>query len=285
MNRVVLVVVSTLVGAAAAQAEVVIDLHDRPLVATVLGSRVGPPPTGGLVATEAKSNTPAAGQWFVPHYAADKLHDGDSTFFSIRNEGLVAASVAVEFFDVDFQLQTTQTYDLEPREVKSVAVRNVPNLTIGAGGYARGFLRMTSLAPILVDVFQLETRNAFAAGGVAFVTEDFCTRWNARFLRFGTSGGTTLSMMVNGPQGTRPFDPVTVAGDVYSESGDFVGSFSIRTDEWSFEVAIHDLVPTGVDFGVVELVVNSVFLPSGIVEVQHQALGQFSVGYWAACMD
>lgn len=56
-------------------------------------------------------------------------------------------------------------------------------------------------------------------------------------------------------------------------------------------IGLHDqplvatVLDSRVDFGVVELIVNSVFLPSGIVEVQHQALGQFSVGYWAACMD
>ncbi len=194
MTRALIGVMTALVWSAPATAAVLVDLHDQPLVESVLESSRQPRPIGGLVGKVTKSNQPAAGQWFITHYAADKLNDGDSTFFSIRNEGLVASTVAVEFFDVDFELQTTETYDLEPRELEAVAVRNVPNLTIAGDGYARGFLRMTSLVPITVDTFQLETRNAFASGSVGFVTEDFCTRWNARFLRFGTSGGTTSSI-------------------------------------------------------------------------------------------
>jgi hypothetical protein len=92
-------------------------------------------------------------------------------------------------------------------------------------------------------------------------------------------------MMINGPQGLRPADPVTVLGDAYSEAGVFLGSFTIRTDQWSIEVPVHDIVPPGENFGVVELAINSLFLPAGIVEVRHRALGQFSVGHWAMCAD
>ncbi|MGD8440594.1 MAG: hypothetical protein PVG53_08655 [Holophagae bacterium] len=274
------------VSAGLSSAETVIELGDRPVVQSVLDDRAAAPPAdGGLVSAPTKANEPLAGQWFIPYFAADKRNDGDSTYFAIRNEGALASTVVVEFFDVDSDVQTTESYDLEPRQVTTVAVRHVPNLSIGSDGYARGFLKISSLVPIMVDAFQLETRNAFAVGGVGFVEGDFCTRWNARFLRFGSSGGTTLSMMVNGPRGAGSSDPPTLAGDVYSENGEFVGSFTVRTDQWAMEIPVQALVPAGVDFGVVELVINATYFPSGIVEVQHQALGQFSVGHWAICMD
>ena len=274
------------VSAGSASAETVIELGDRPVVQRLLDDRAATPPAdGGLVDVTTKANGPLAGQWFIPYFKADKLNEGDSTYFAIRSEGALSSTAVVEFFDVESNLQTTESYDLEPREVKTVAVRYVPNLSIDNDGYARGFLRISSLVPITVDAFQLETRNAFAVGGVGFVEGDFCTRWNARFLRFGSSGGTTLSMMINGPRGTGASAPPTIAGDVYSESGEFVTSFTVRTDQWALEIPVPALVPAGVDFGVVELVINASFFPSGIVEVQHQALGQFSVGHWAICMD
>ena len=285
MRSLVICVLVALSWSTAGIAEVLIELHDRPFDMTSLVSDDEHPATGGLATAPRKANQPLQGQWFVPYFRADKQTDGDSTFFAIRSEGALPSPVVAEFFDVHSQVQTTETYDLDPREVRTVAVKHVPNLAVGGDGYARGFLKITSLVPITVDYFQLETRNDFAVGGVGFVVGDFCTRWSARFLRFGASGGTTLSMMINGPQGTSPADPVTVAGNVFTESGDPVGSFSIRTDEWALQLPVHELVPEGLDFGVVELIINSTFLPAGIVEVQHQTFGRFSVGHWAICMD
>jgi hypothetical protein len=285
MNRSVLIAVGLLIVTGAGHAEVIVDLHKQPLVGAFLDEREQDPPTGGLVEPAEKANRPAAGFWIIPHYEADMLAPGDSTYFSVRNEGPLPATVYAEFFDVEYQLETTQTYELDSREVQPVAVKFVPDLTIGDDGYARGFIRVFSVAPVAVDFFQLETRNAFAVGGVGYVTDDFCTRWNARFLRFDVAGGTTLSIMVNGPQGSSSSDPATVLGDVYSESGTFLGSFSIRTDEWSLQTPINDLIPPGVEFGVVELAINSLFTPAGIVDVRHEALGAYSVGLPAVCMD
>jgi hypothetical protein len=285
LEKTTLVLIPLVAFALVSNAEVLVERTNEPLVESVLRARGESPPVGGLVAPPAKSNVPAEGQWFIPHYRADKLQVGDSTYFAVRSEGALPSTALAEFFDVRSVLQTTESYDLQPREVKTVAIKLVPNLPIDGDGYTRGFLRISSLVPVSVDYFQLETRNAFAVGGVGFVIDDFCTRWNSRFLRFDPSGGTTLSMMINGPRGALSSDPVTVAGDVYTEGGAYVGSFGIRTDEWSVVLPIHNLMPSGLEFGVVELVINSTFSPAGIIEVQHQALDQFSVGHWAICMD
>jgi hypothetical protein len=285
MKSLILCAAATILLPAGAIATVIVESHDQPLVASTLEGRDRPLERGGLVAPVTKANGPANGLWFVPYFEVDRVVDGDSTYFAIRSESLLPSSVVAEFFDVNFELEVTETYDLEPRQVKSVALKHVPGLPVDGDGYARGLIRFSSLIPITMDVFQLETRNSFAVGGPGFVEADMCTRWHARFLRFDTAGGTTLSMMINGPRGVLLSDPATVVGDVYTEGGDFVGSFSIRTDEWALQLPVHDLVPSGLDFGVVEIVINSVFLPSGIVEVQHRALGRFSVGHAAMCMD
>ena len=138
---------------------------------------------------------------------------------------------------------------------------------------------------VYVDSFHLDTRNSFAAGGEAFLTDEFCIRWNARFLRFSTEGGTRLVFYVNGPWGPDPSDPASVLGNVYAENGEFINSFEIRTDEYSFEIPVHDYVLGGVEFGTVELTINGEFPIGGLVEVRHSALGEYSLGHLATCAD
>jgi hypothetical protein len=278
-------VIAIICWAGVSSAEVLVKTHDQPLVESFLENRDASNQVGGLADADGKSNRPAAGQWFIPYYRADLLQEGDSTYFSIRNESNFPQSVVVEFFDVGFDLDATQTYEIDSREVRAVAVKHVPHLTMGGDGYARGFIRMNAPSLVTVDYFQLETRNAFATGETGWALTDLCTRWSARFLRFGAEGGTTLAVMVNGPRGNRPSDPATIIGDLYSEAGDFITSFEVFTDEYALEIEIHDLIPPRVDFGVVELVINAVYTPSGIIEVQHQALGSFSIGHRGICRD
>jgi len=277
--------IAMVVWVGVARAEVVVKTHDQPLVESFLENRDATVLRGGLVDADVKSNQPASGHWFIPYFRADLLQEGDSTYFAIRNETGAQQSVVVEFFDVRFSLDAIQTYVLGSREVRTVAVKHVPGLTMGGDGYARGFIRMSAPSLVTVDYFQLESRNAFATGETGWAITDLCTRWSSRFLRFGSEGGTTLSVMVNGPRGNRPSDPPTIIADVYSEAGVFIISFEVFTDEYAFELSVHDLIPSALDFGVVELAINAVHSPSGIIEVQHQALDQFSVGHRGICRD
>lgn len=267
-------------------AEVLVELHDAPLVgAAVEQGRATAVPVGGLVSASPKSTVPSADLWFIPLFEADMVVPGDSTFFSVRNEDSADNTVGLEFYDVRFQPQTNENVMLAPHEIRSVALRNVAGLAVDPDGYARGLVRIVPASPISVDSFQLETRNAFAVGGLAPVIGEFCSEWHTRFLRFGSAGGTRLVFLVNGPLGGDPGDPVTISGDVYAENGAFINSFTVRTDEWTFGLSVHDYVLGGVEFGTVELVIHSSFAPAGLVEARHQALGEFSVGYPAVCAD
>ena len=286
MKRAWIVPVLVLVWVGGSSAEVVVQIHDEPLVsASARTQMASPPPMGGLVGPSVKSNAPDSGYWFIPLFEADMMAPGDSTFFSVRNEDALANTVALEYFDVHFTFQFDDTIELAPHELRSVALRNVAGLAVDPDGYARGVVRVVPDGPIFVDSFQLETRNSFAVGGVGSVIDEFCSQWHARFLRFAAAGGTELVFMVNGPLGGEPGDPVTISGDIYAENGDFINSFTVRTDEWTFAISVHDFVLGGLEFGSVELVIHSHFSPSGLVEVRHQALGEFSVGHQAVCAD
>lgn len=286
MKRAWIIPLVVLVCAGGSSAEVLVELHDEPLVAAAVEQLKGTTaPVGGLVAAPAKSTVPDAGFWFLPLFEADMVAPGDSTFFSVRNEDSASNTVVLEYFDVRFNPQVNDSIELAPHEIRSVALRNVAGLAVDPDGYARGMVRISAQHPVSVDTFQLETRNAFAVGGLGFVDGDFCSQWHTRFLRFGASGGTQLVMTVNGALGGDPGDPATVTGDVYAENGDFINSFTVRTDDWFFTLPVHDFVLGGVEFGTVELVISSTFMPVGAVDVRHQALGEFSVGYPAVCAD
>ena len=286
MKKAWIVPVLVLVWVGGSSAEVVVQIHDEPLVSAAVRTQMASPPqVGGLAAASAKSNVPDDGYWFVPFFEADMVVPGDSTFFSVRNDDALANTVALEYFDVHFNFQFDDTIELAPHEIRSVALRNVAGLAVDPDGYARGMVRIGPQAPIFVDSFQLETRNAFAVGGVGTLIDDFCSQWHARFLRFAAAGGTQLVFLVNGPLGGDPGDPVTISGDIYAENGDFINSFTVRTDEWTFAISVHDFVLGGLEFGTVELVITSQFSPSGFVEVRHQALGEFSVGHPGVCAD
>lgn len=285
------VLVLLLAGAAAVHAEVVVRSFDEPRVELYrrqLAADAGKP--GSL---PRKSNEPGDGTWFVPLYKVDARASGfgSSTFFSLRNEGDVTTNVLVEYFDRRFTVprQHAQRYPLIPHQVVPINARDaLAQLDVDADGFARGFVRITPRLdePISVDVFQVDAENNFASGNMAFVApDDFCTFWQVRILRFpGASGGSVLTVFVNGPRGLGAGNPPTVVADVYSQPGPFVRSAEIRTNDWAFELDLAGIAG-GVSFGSVELVLNAASLPGGVVAVTHPALGKFSVGLEGVCRD
>lgn len=247
------------------------------------------PSSTGLVPR--KLDQPVAGVWFVPHYRVDTTGFSDTTLFAIRNEddvGTGAAAVAVEYFDEEFAPGPTQMFAIPPKAVATVNVRDVAGLPTDGVGIARGVIRITPSAshPISVDAFQLDVSQDFATGSLGFAFPgDFCTDWQLRFLDFGTGEGSVATFLVNLPLGSAPTDPPTVTGDVYNEAGGFLNSFTIRTDHVSFEVDVADLVQGGERFGSIELTLNTLLTPRGVVTVRHRAGGRFSVGEKAVCRD
>jgi hypothetical protein len=272
-------------------AEVVVNLHHRPLVADHLAARTSADtPTASAPATHslttARGNVPVGGFWFVPRYEVDTTSFSDTTLWSARNESAVAVDLTAQYYNTLFELQHTQTISLAPAETAPVNVRDIGGLPVDPDGFARGFIRLSPAnGPISVDVFQVDASENFASADQAFVTADFCANWQTRFLSFGPGQGSVVSFLVNGPRGSAAGDPATVLGDVYNEQGSFINSFTIRTDNWVFDVAILDVVLGGVSFGSVEVVIDSVFAPEGFLTVAHSAEDRYSVGLRGVCRD
>ncbi|MCP4896075.1 MAG: hypothetical protein GY906_03790 [bacterium] len=237
-----------------------------------------------------KATSPTDEFWFVPYFEVDMSASafGNSTFWSVRNEGDVATTVAVDYYNALFSNLVTTTVTLEPNEVGSFNVRNVAGLTVDADGFARGMVRVRPEAghPVVLDFFQVDAEENFATGSLAYPLSDFCTNWMLRFIGFGgLAGGSVMTVLANGPHGAELEDTPTVVGEVYSESGAFINSFTIRTDEWFFKSSILDLVVGDTKFGSVELVLDTTSSPNGVVSVGHSAFSLFSVGVQGVCQD
>lgn len=289
MSKATLCLVLFLLAAIPAAATVVVEIHDRPLVDRHRAASAAAPtpaasPAGENRSLTAGGNLPADAFWFLPLYRVDRTSFGDTTLWSARNESDLTVSLTVQYYDVFFTLQRTESFDLDPNEVLPVNIRDIPGLGVDPDGFARGFVRISPTGPISVDVFQVDTSENFASADTAFVTDDFCSEWQSRFLSFGPGQGSVFSFLVNGPRGAAG-GPPTIMGDVYNEQGAFLNSFTIRTDEWVFDVEILDFVLGPTSFGSVELTIRALFSPAGFLTVAHSAEGRFSVGLRGVCKD
>lgn len=269
----------------AATAEVIVTIHHEPFD---LAARSRAPLESGAAEPSTRSVTSALGtpsglDHFVIWYEVDTTKLADSTLWAVRNEGPGDAMIEVEYFDVQFVEDATEMFTIAENGVQSRNIRDVVGLAPDPDGFARGFVRIKTDNPISMDTFQIDFANDFATGGVAFDASELCTNWTARFLRFGAGAGTVLNVLANGPLGMNG-NP-TLRGNVYDESGAFINSFTVRTDDWAFEIAVHDFVLGGVNFGSLELALDTAAGDDGLVAVNHPALGKFSIGNQGICID
>lgn len=234
-----------------------------------------------------RENEPEDGLWFVPRYRVNKTAVGDTTLWAVRNEEAFSnVSLGVEYFTTTAGLVTTQNINLVPDQVATRNVRDVPAITADPDGFARGFIRFTANNDVSVDYLQVDTAENFAQGSVAFNLGDFCQSWMLRFASFAPGEGSVASFLVNGPRGNGTGAPPTLAGEVYDEAGNFLNSFTVKSDEWAFDVEILDLVGTNDAFGSIELIMDSTLTPlGGVAQVAHSAEGRFSVGLPGICKD
>jgi len=245
-----------------------------------------------------KRNT-AGYDWFIPRFLVNRRQTGDTTLLAIRAPGSVMPcdgsictfNVEVLYYDVRNVRQHVDHFNLSGHQVQTINVRDVPGLAVDPDGFARGMIRVITNLPMNVDYFQVDTSQNFATGGEALEVSDLCETWAARFLTFGPGQGTVLSIFVREPRGGAPSDPPTVVGLVYNETGTFINSFTVRTDDWAFDVPVEDVVVGGTQFGTVELTLfderddaGSLY-SGGLVTVSHAAENRFSIGSRAYCTD
>jgi hypothetical protein len=231
---------------------------------------------------------PSGDQWIVPFVVDTGNPGGTTTLLAVRNETEVGgvAEVLVEFFDAALAEFHTVDLDLTPDAVQTFNLRDQPGLP---GGIARGFARVTPGDGDLVsvDYFVVTPGENFATGGLGIdFIEEQCAFWKTRVLVGGAfTGGSRLTLLVNGPQGSDPMvDPPTVTGNVYDEAGAPINSFEIFAQDWVFEIDATALIVSDNLFGAIELVIDST-LGNGYLIVEIGAEDRYSVGFSGVCKD
>ena len=279
------------ISTAPVMAEVIIELSEDRLVAKRTESRPIEKPEAGFFQRGPEKGdgggelAPVA---ILPWVIDDSDPFGNSTFFSVRNDsfGGVNADVLVTFLDASFSTLDSDFLTLSGNELVPYSVRAVPGLVTAPGVINRGIVDISSDGQISADIFDVDFGENFASGDRALTLADFCTDWRVRFLRFpGTEGGTVLTFLINGPLGSDEENQPTISGEVFSQSGTFINSFTLRTDDWILDLEALELVLGGTEFGSIVLELNTSLDPSGVVLEQHSACSQFSLGAKGACTD
>ena len=234
-----------------------------------------------------KSNEPGTGVWFIPRFQIDQSPgQATTTLWSARNERPGSGSINVQAIYVDQTIEPllVDEFVLDEDEIATFNLSLFPEL-VNPGGISTGLVVIFTDGPISVDTFQIDPANNFATGDVAVFGDEFCTNWQVRFLDFGgLSGGSELSFLIDVPQGALPEDPPSIEGEVFDQGGNFLNSFTIRTEFSVLDIPALDLVLGGTKFGAIELRILGNF-PGGFVSVRHSAFGLFSVGLTGICRD
>jgi len=294
MLRTLTTVALALTLSAPAAADVLIETSPDPLPEQT------EPITAKATAPDLQQRTNvAASDWFIPRFRVDRTKYGDTTLLAVRAPASVRPcdgetcdyNVEVIYNDVHRVRQHTDRFNLSGHQVQTINVRDVPGLATDPDGFARGMIRIVTVSDMNVDYFQVDTSRNLATGGEALDRWDFCETWAARFLTFGSGQGTVLSIFVLAPMGAEPTDPPTVMGSIYNQSGTFINSFTIRTDECAFDLRVQDVVHGSTQFGTAELALfSNTDFPGGLqngglVTVSHAAENRFSIGGRAFCTD
>lgn len=288
-----------LVGlAATANAETVIRLSTEPLLDETRSAPSAPidREAGFFALDETRKGAADSTIWLFPYLVDDTSADASSALFSIRHAGDDLGTIrgSITLLDQRFSTMAQENFEIAANELTTRNLANDPD-AVDPGDIRRGFVRVVTDGTVEVDFFQVDDAGDFATGDQALVNDDFCSRWNARFLRFGPADaeGTQLTFLVNGPRGGNVnIDPPTVTGEIYDEAGVFFSSFEIFTNDWFFDIPARELAMGAAgddspppDFGTIRIELDTLLAPAGVVLERHTAFGQFSVGTQSFCRD
>lgn len=221
----------------------------------------------------------------VPFYEVDTTdRSGTTTLFAIRNiTELTLSNLLVSYLDVDGNSVFQQIFDLEPRATRSFNLRDVPGLTAGTDGRARGAVLISANflfveESLAGDFFQVDVGNEFATGERLVRLEDLCLEHETRFLDFGS--GTELRIFLVDPRGDSPSDPPSFTVEVIDEAGNVSAPIEVRTHQVALDLEASDF--TAESFGT--LVFDFRNSQGGYVYAEYSADGLFSVGLNPSCL-
>lgn len=208
----------------------------------------------------------------LPSFEVDTRPGGVATFLSVHNVSEKAQEVVVSYQDSSGTEQASDSFDLRPKETRTVNIRGVGGLTADADGIVRGsaFVRSEGL-PLVGDYIVLDSSNDFASGSQLLRASSICDRLQVRLVDFGS--GKNLQLYATQPQGT--VDP-TATFTVYDDAGTLIETGSLFADQRV--VSVDDL--TTQRFGTMEI---EFLAGGGALVARYSAFQRFSVGLNAHC--
>lgn len=230
----------------------------------------------------------------LPYFEVDtNSTSGRTTLFAIRNESTDPVDVTVRYFEANRPAvpQLEEVVTLGPKRVETTNIR-LKNVIAGGDGIARGFVLIETALPVIQgDYFQLDDANNFAAGDRlvdadgSSMHNELCVNHSIRaFNGGGFDGGTTFTIFIDSPTPASIGTPVAFY-TVYSEGGgDPIFSAPLFSDALAFRVKASELNQAGFqvpNFAAIEFELQN----PGHVWAQMDALGRFSVGLDASCLD
>lgn len=281
-----------LAGAAGAQ--------DGPILRATDAPHAGPVSvTGGGELAPRATDFPAD-SFMVPLFRVDRGNTfGETTLIAVRNVTDQAHDVNISYwvdhaFDPFGDPDLLQNVTLDPRETITINLRDLPEITGGAGGDAlvRGWLMVEhgdSVGDTLsTDWFQVNPSQNFATGGRMVDTDHTytCTQWDFRYITGGGfDGGTRLGVFIDTPLG---LGTPSFTVDFYSEAGTFFGGVAFPTNRQVVELDVEtDIMPflggTPPTSGGLVITFES-GTNGGIVTGTYSAEDRYSIGLNGACI-
>lgn len=240
---------------------------------------------------------PLTSKLVLPYFEVDTNDPGGTTvLYGIRNESTASIEVDIKYFEIDspFAPQSTERVTLTAKQIKTVNIRDVPNLEIDPDGFKRGYVKFEVVggAGVLAgDFFRVDPDDNFASGyrlvnaDPGNSADERCSIFTFRFLRGGVfSGGTRIYYWLD--MATLP-SPNTIAYSVYNEAGTLLTIGTLpNTDRVASKIDVEQLL-TGaagtLNAGAIEFQFTGGVV--GHVAGAINASGRFSVGFEGVCRE
>jgi hypothetical protein len=278
-------------GAAGAQEELVLRVTESPQ------ARPASATGGGELA--ARFTDVPGDAFMVPLFRVDRsTFLSETTLIAVRNVTDQAHDVRIAYFiDHDFSPganpDLVQNRSLSPGQIVTFNLRDLPEITGGAGGddLVRGWLLVEhgdAVGDALsADWFRVDPGQNFATGDrmVDIDHSSTCAQWDFRYLTGGAfDGGTRLGIFVDTPLG--PGTP-SFTVDFFSEAGAFLGGIERAANRQVVELDIANLLaqlpgsPPGVGGMVITFAGGT---NGGLVTGTYSAEDRYSIGLDGTCL-
>lgn len=233
------------------------------------------------------------GQSFLlPLYQIDRNDPwGEATLLGLRNTGKEATTLEINYYDRAAAAVHRQVVSLGPAQVKTINLRDLPQLRAEGDGFARGFAIVSAGGSVSADSLQVDPSQDFATGNrlARLTSEPWCPLWDTRFVNGGSfSGGTELTLLLGDPRETRARrDGAGAFFEVFDEDGDSWGVVYFFSNQAVSRIHVAEILamlPAAPTFGALEVL----FMPEtggGLVYADFRADGRYAASLPGSCVN